>query len=329
MSWNRHGVEDPYESKTYVAALRQFVVGMLGQLSVDDAKGFVKRSETGVVWAIETSETGSRAVKRKRPRATYELCVAPDGVLTSAITDPESHVEHPYTQRVTRELLALGYVEAHGAMQSGRLTLVQCAGAIMAIVDARSGTVLMPGRYQHHFRPSNTPGDGFQARYGNCTVTRRRGGFVDLQQEDDRVNGEVQRAIQYLQGGSGDVVWPWSRASAPRSVAALSKPYGTMARAKTSNAATTLQRVSWDDFDHALARLGLSPAEPTGESDRWLSWSLKGARVFSAVQTHRRTPPTGDVYTAARVKVKLTALDPSGLQQIVDEYVQSTPAVVG
>ena len=328
MSWNLHLIEDPYKSKTYVATLRQFVVAMLGQLSVSDARGFVKRSETGVVWAIETSETGSRDVKRKHRRAAYELCVAPDGKLTSGITAPECHVEHPYTQKVTRDLLIQGYLDAHTAMRSGRLTLAQCAEALMTIMDARRGTVLMPAQYQNHFRPSNTPGDGLQARYSNCTVTYRTGGFVNSQQEDDRVNSEVQRAVQYLQTGTGSLAWPWQGATAPRSVAALSKPYGTIAQPKTSNAATTLQRVTWADFDLALTRLGLKPEEPTSKSDRWMSWSLRGQRVFSFVQPHRRTRPTGDVYTAGRVKVKITALDGAGLQRIVDEYVQPAPAVV-
>ena len=322
MSWNLHRIEDPYKSKTYVATLRQFVVAMLGQLSVSDARGFVKRSETGVVWAIETSETGSRDVKRKHRRAAYELCVAPDGLLTSGITTPECHVEHPYTQKVTRDLLIQGYLDAHTAMRDGRLTKLQCAEALMTIMDTRRGTVLMPAQYQNHFRPSNTPGDGLQARYSNCTVTYRTGGFVNPQQEDERVNSEVQRAVQYLQTGTGSLAWPWQGATAPRSVAALSKPYGTIARPKTSNAATPLRRVTWADFERALLMLGWHIDQPTSSNKRDRGWH----GVFKSVP-HASTLPRGDFFTP-RGRLLLAQMELEDFEREVASLVQQNGRVV-
>jgi len=291
MSWNTCKLEDRYKSNSYVPLLRQFVMAMLGQLTVSDAKGFLKRAG-GVVWAIESSETGSRRSKRKHSRSVYELCVAPDGVLTSSITSATRHVEHPYTQRVTRDLLIQGYLDAHAAMRAGRLTSAQCAEALMTIVDVRSDTVLMPGVYQNsHFSPARSPGDGFQARYANCTVTYRIGGFVNFQQEDARVNGEVQRAMQYLHAGTGSLSWPWQGTPAPKSVAVLSKPMVTIAQPKTSNAATTLQRITWDDFERALTSLGWHIDHPTSSNKRDRGWH----GVFKSVP-HKAALPYGDFF---------------------------------
>jgi len=288
VSWNRYPIDDPYKSKSYVPVLRQFCAAVLGQMSKADAAGFLKRSTTGVVWAVESSETGGYKQERKRPRATYELCIGPDGMVTTKITDPKTHVEHPYTQKVTRDLLLEGYDLAQAAMRTGRLTFAQCVGALMAIVDARRGAVLMPGRYQNDFAPANTPGDGFVARYGNCTVTYRTGGFVNLQQEDNRVNREVQSALQYLQTGSGSAVWPWSGASPRRSVAALSKPYGTIAPTKTSNAATTLPAgtptVTENDLRAAMVTMQINPdapSNPAADPDNGFSFKrVGGSRVI-------------------------------------------------
>lgn len=319
MSWNRYPIDDPYKSKSYVPVLRQFCAAVLGQMSKADAAGFLKRSTTGVVWAVESSETGGYKQERKRPRATYELCIGPDGMVTTKITDPKAHVEHPYTQKVTRDLLLEGYDLAHAAIRTGRLTFAQCVGALMAIVDARRGAVLMPGRYQNDFAPANTPGDGFVARYGNCTVTYRTGGFVNLQQEDSRVDGEVQSALQYLQTGSGSMAWPWSGASPRRSVAALSKPYGTIARPKTSNAATTLPRITWVQFHTALLRLGLLPSTPSSSNQRTSSWYPYFAHIptFSTA-----VGPSGDFRTADGRVLKITKLDPAEFEKEIDVYVQ-------
>ncbi len=189
----------------------------------------------------------------------------------------------------------------------------------MAIVDARRGAVLMPARYQNDFAPASTPGDGLVARYGNCTVTYRTGGFVNLQQEDDRVKSEVQSALQYLQTGSGSMVWPWSGASPRRSVAALSKPYGTIARAKTSNAATPLRRITWAEFHNALLRLGMSPSTPSSSNSRTSSW----APCFGSIPTFSSAVgPSGDFRTTDGRLLKLTTLDPGEFMIEIEAYVQ-------
>jgi len=319
VSWNRYPFEDPYRSKTYVPVLRQFCAGVLGQMSKADAAGFLKRSTTGVVWAVESSETGSYKQERKRTRAAYELCIGPDGVMASTISDPKTHVEHPYTQKRTRDLLLDGYDLAHAAIRSGRLTFAQCVGALMAIVDARRGAVLMPSQYQNDFAPAATPGDGFVARYGNCTVTYRTGGFVNHQQEDDRVNNEVQSALQYLQTGSGIMVWPWSGASQRRSVAAMSNQGGTIAPPQTSKAATTLRRVTWAEFHRALIHLGLLLSTPSSRNARTSSWHP----YFGSIPTSSSAVgPSGDFRTVDGRVLKITTLDPDEFMREIDAYVQ-------
>lgn len=288
MSWNRCGVEDPYKSKSYVPVLRQFCTAVLGQTSHSDAEGFLKRATTVVGWAMESNDMGSYKADRKRPRAAYVLYSGPDGVITSSISHPKAHVEHPYTQKRTRDLLLVGYNLAQVAILTGRLSFAQCVGALMAIVDARRGAVLMPVQYQASFTSSATPGDGFVARYGNCTVTDRNGTFVNLQQEDIRVNGEVQNALQYLQVGSGNAVWPWSGASTSSVVAALSKPCGTIAPTKTSNAATTLPAgtpsVTENDLRAAMVTMQINPdtpSNPAADPDNGFSFKrVGGSRVI-------------------------------------------------
>jgi len=322
MSWNTCKPEDRYKSNSYVLLLRQFVMAMLGQLTISDAKGFLKRAD-GVVWAIESSETGSKSAKRKHSRSVYELCVAPDGALTSSITSVDRHVEHPYTQKVTRDLLIQGYLDAHTAMRTGRLTSAQCAEALMTIVDARSNTVLMPGEYQNsHFTSARTPGDGFQARYANCTVTYRAGGFVNFLQEDARVNAEVQRAMQYLQTSAGSLTWPWQSASTPKSVPAQSKPKVRVPKAKATKAVPQEQRVTWADFEIALISLGWSINRPTSSNKRDSGWH----GVFKSVR-HKAALPSGDFVTQGK-RFHLAQMDRADFERAVNTLVQQRMKVV-
>ena len=286
MSWSVYPIEDAHRSKSYVPVLRRLIVGFLSQLTLDDARGFLKRTVTGVVWAVESNDSGGYDQDKKRPRSTYILRMfrrGPVGVRTSSINKPDTHVEHPYTQKETRRLLERGYVDAHAAMDDGRLTFEQCVWALMAIVDARRHTVLMPKQFQRLFSQSATPGDGFVNRYAGCDVEFRAGGVVNFQQEDDRVKAEVENALQYLQVSQGDAIWPWHNSLTCSVNTARTGQYGYKAGSKNSNAATLLE-VTNAHVQAVIDELGLTARQSPKDMDN--GWSLYGRHgvVFSGLK---------------------------------------------
>jgi hypothetical protein len=216
---------------------------------------------------------------------------------------------------------------AREAMEN-RLDRLQCAEALVEIMDARRHSVLMPGCAQKLFGHDLTK-DGFAARYQGCVVLRRDNKTqVDFAVEDQLTAKRVDDAMNFLTVGTGSRTWAWNSVQ-PRSGPALGNPIETITPPKTSNAATTLQRITWADFDSALARLGFDPAAPTGNNQRTMSWTIKTPTqkcVFGSIQGQKL--PIGDVFTLSGTKKKLTSLDPAGLRHIIDEYVQAGITVV-
>ena len=134
----------------------------------------------------------------------------------------------------------------------------------MTIIEARRHTVLMPFSLMRHEQfKHNSDLDGFTARYGTCMVIRRGGVKIDFETEDRVMQTTVDDAFEYLRVGSGSRSWPWQR----RVVAALSKPYGTIAPPKTSNAATTLHTskpaVVESILRAAMVTMQISPDSPS------------------------------------------------------------------
>jgi len=323
MSWSVYLIEDSHKSKSYVPVLRRLIVGFLSQLSLEDAQGFLKRTVTGVVWAVESNDSGGVEQDNKRPRSTYILRMFRRGVVgvrTSAINKPEAHVEHPYTQKETRRLLKKGYVDAHDAMDNGRLTFEQCVWALMAIVDARRHTVLMPKQLQRLFSQNATPGDGLVSRYAGCDVEFRSGGIVNFQQEDNKVIAEVDHAIQYLQAGQGDAIWPWHRSLTCSVNSAKTGKYAYKAGSKNSNAETLLE-VTNAQVQDVIDELRLTHRqEPKSLANGWSLYGLRG-KVFSGLKADKNCSVAAMGLTNPAIGSILTPLGELRLSKLkIDDF---------
>jgi len=335
MSWNpgKYDIENPYDSPKYFGVLRQFCAAILGQIDVDDARGFINRADTGVIWAIESNDKGKPEQKMKRTRARFvlyedscgvQMTNYPPHVGADGKLKHETHVEHPYTQQATEDILIRAYSLAKPRTLSGELSFEHAVHALMTIIDARGGTVLMPGQLQYS-GPATARGDGFTSRYAGWRVTDRAGVLIDFVEEDLRVETEVQNALRYLACGSGDHLWAWKKAQTDRSVAAVSNQGGPITPAKTSNAATKQHRVSWSDFDLALSRLGHDPQRPTSSNRRDAGW----APYFGSVP-HRAGVqlPRGDFTTVDGRVLKIAQVDRGEFMREIDAHVQQTRRIV-
>lgn len=302
MSWNpgKYDIENPYDCPKYFSVLRQFCAAILGQIDVDDARGFINRAETGVIWAIECNDKGKPEQQKKRPRARFVLFEDPCGVQMTNYPPHvdkdgkprhETHVEHPYTQQETEEILIQAYSLAKPRMLSGELSFEHAVHALMTIIDARGSTVLMPGQLQYS-GPATVRGDGFKSRYAGWRVTDRAGMLIDFVEEDFRVETEVQNALRYLACGSGDHLWAWKKAQTDRSVAAMSNQGGPIAPAKTSNPATTphksLPQVRKEHLRAAMIKMGIDPDSPSNKGEKGLKngFSYRPAAGGKVVMTN-------------------------------------------
>lgn len=315
MSWNAVVPEDPLKNPKYIEILRLTAAAVLGQETASDASGVLK-APYFVQWAIESNNGGGYESKKKFGRATYELVAGPDGLTSRCAPTETAHVEHVWTIEKTKLLLVDAYTLAQQALAACRLTRTQCIEALMTIIEARRHTVLMPASLMRHEQfKHNSALDGFTARYGTCMVIRRGGVKIDFETEDRVMQTTVDGAFEYLRVGSGSRAWPWQRSS----VAALSKPYGTIAQPKTSNAATTLHRISWSDLDRALVRLGHDPLKPTSSNRRDAGWSpyFKSVPHRAGVQV-----PRGDFTTHDGRILKLAKLDRAEFDREIEAHVQ-------
>lgn len=315
MSWNAVVPEDPLKSPKYIEILRLTAAAVLGQETAPDAAGVLK-APYFVQWAIESNNGGGYDSKKKFGRATYELVAGPDGLTSRCPPTETAHVEHVWTIEKTKLLLVDAYTLAQQALAACRLTRTQCIEALMTIIEARRHTVLMPASLIRHEQfKHNSALDGFTARYGTCMVIRRGGVKIDFETEDRVMQSTVDDAFEYLSVGSGGRAWPWQRSS----VAALSKPYGTIAQPKTSNAATTLHRVTWSDLDGALVRLGHDPLKPTSSNSRDAGWS-----PYFKYVPHRAGVllPRGDFTTLDGRILKIAKLDRAEFDREIEAHVQ-------
>jgi hypothetical protein len=318
VSWNAVAPEDPLKVPKYIEILRWTAAAVLGQETASNAAGLLK-APYFVQWAIESNNGGGYESKKKFGRATYELVAGPDGLTSRCPPTETAHVEHVWTIEKTKLLLVDAYTLAQQALAACRLTRAQCIEALMTIIEVRRHTVLMPASLMHHeqFR-HNTAFDGFTARYGTCMVIRRGGVKIDFETEDKEMQATVDDAFEYLRVGSGNRSWPWQRSS----VAALSKPMVTITQPETINAATTLQRVTWADFEIALISLGWSIDRPTSSNKRDSGWH----GVFKSVP-HKAALPRGDFVTQGK-EFLLAQMDRADFERAVNTLVQQRMKVV-
>jgi hypothetical protein len=208
---------------------------------------------------------------------------------TRWMADPEryghiltkAYVEHPYEKQRTKSYIIEGVKAATARGMPTRDIAVQ----VVEIIDSRLDCVLLPSDgVKDHPHMSIAPAigtglDGMVAKYSKVALEDHSTGskvtLADLQSADDDMQRRVEKAMTTLVGQ------PWLLLG--RSVAAMSKPYGTIAPAKTSNAATQLQ-VTNHDVQQVINKMGLTWRQPPKDLDN--GWSLYGPKgvVFSGLK---------------------------------------------
>jgi len=247
---------------------------------------------------------------------------------TRWMADPEryghiltkAYVEHPYEKQRTKSYIIEGVKAATARGMPTRNIAVQ----VVEIIDSRLDCVLLPSDgVKDHPHMSISPAigtglDGMIAKYSKVALEDHSTGFkvtlADLQRADDDMQRRVEKAMTTLVGQ------PWLLPG--RSVAALSKPYGTIARPKTSNAAPPLRRVTWADFERALLMLGWNIDQPTSAHKRGRGWH----GVFKSVP-HASTHPRGDFFTP-RGRLLLAQMEREDFERAVESLVQQNGRVV-
>jgi hypothetical protein len=189
---------------------------------------------------------------------------------TRWMADPEryghiltkAYVEHPYEKQRTKSYIIEGVKAATARGMPTRDIAVQ----VVEIIDSRLDCVLLPSDgVKDHPHMSIAP----------AISTGSKVTLADLQRADDDMQRRVEKAMTALVGQ------PWLLPG--RSVAAMSKPYGTIAPAKTSNAATP-QQVTNHDVQQVINKMGLTWRQPPKDLDN--GWSLYGPKgvVFSGLK---------------------------------------------
>ena len=270
MSWRDHDVENPLESQSYKDCMMALACSILGQPDVKHVETILKAPYI-LRWPIESSSGGGYEQKAKRPRTTYilESCVDLGGLVACGGT--ETHIEHPWHFEETKNLLLSAFTLAYSAMEEKRLNRVQCAGALVEIMDARRHSVLMPGCAQKLFQHDKTK-DGFVARYQGCLVLRRDNKVpVDFVVEDQLTAKRVNDAMNFLSAESSSRSWVWDAVQ-------MSKP---------SNEATLLE-VTNAHVQSVINELGLTARKkPKDMSSGWSLYGLKG-KVFSGLKADEK-----------------------------------------
>lgn len=226
----------------------------------------------------------------------------------------KAYVEHPYEKQHTKDLIKQGVLAACSRGISVRAIAVQVAD----IIDARLDCVLLPRDPDNDQAHSvihsliGTNKDGMVQKYGQIALvdhnTNAKLTPADLQKADDDMKLRVEAAMTTLTGAKW--VFPGS------SVAAMSKPMVTITQPKTINAATTLQRVTWADFEIALTSLGWRIDRPTSSNERTCGWH----GVFKSVP-HKAALPSGDFVTQGK-RFLLAQMDRADFESAVNTLVQ-------
>jgi hypothetical protein len=213
---------------------------------------------------------------------------------TRWMADPEvyghiqtkAYVEHPYEKQYTKDFIKQGVLAACLRGMSARSIAVQVA----EIIDARLDCVLLPSdpvANKAHPAINNLIGnnkDGMLQKYGQIALvdhnTKAKLSLADLQKADSDMQRRVVDAMTHLMGTQW--VFPGSV------VAVVSKPYGTIAPPKTSNAAATLH-TSKPAVVESILRAAMvlmqispdSPSNPGADPDNGYSFKrVGGVRVI-------------------------------------------------
>lgn len=228
----------------------------------------------------------------------------------------KAYVEHPYEQQHTEDLIVQGVLAACSRGMPVRAIAVQVA----EIIDARLDCVLLPSDpdvevNKPHPVINSLIGygkDGMVQKYCQIALVDHNTGaklsLADLQKADSDMQRIVADAMTILMGTAW--VFPDS------SVAAMSKPMVTITQQKTINAETTLQRVTWADFEVALTSLGWRIDRPTSSNERTCGWY----GVFKSI-AHNAALPTGDFITQGK-RFLLTEMDRADFESAVNTHVQ-------
>jgi hypothetical protein len=96
----------------------------------------------------------------------------------------------------------------------------------------------------------------------------------------------------------------------------------TITQPETINAATTLQRVTWADFEIALISLGWRIDRPTSSNKRTSGWH----GVFKSVP-HKAALPSGDLVTQGK-RFHIAQMDRADFERAVNTLVQQRMKVV-
>jgi len=209
MSWRNHDLENPLESQSYRDCMMALAYSILGQPDEKLLETILKAPYI-LRWPIESTGGGGYEPDSKRPRTTYILdSCAGLGGSTARCGGSKTHIEHPWHFEGTKHFLLDAFTLACSAMEEKRLNRVQCAEALVEIMDARRHSVLMPGCAQPLFG-HDLAKDGFAARYQGCVVLRRDDKTqVDFAVEDQLTAKRVDDAINFLKVGTSSRAWVW------------------------------------------------------------------------------------------------------------------------
>jgi len=200
----------------------------------------------------------------------------------------KAYVEHPYEKQPTKDFIVEGVLAARKRGLASSVIKDQVAD----IIDARLDCVLIPSdpdpkNSQPHPSIKGLIGnkkDGMVQKYSQIALvdhdTKAKLTLADLQKADDDMQRRVEAAMTILTGTTW--VFPGSV------VAVVSKPYGTIAPPKTSNAATTLH-TSKPAVVESILRAAMvlmqispdSPSNPGADPDNGYSFKrVGGVRVI-------------------------------------------------
>ena len=167
-------------------------------------------------------------------------------------------------------------------MKEKRLKRVQCAEALVEIMDARRHTVLMPKCARDLF-PHDSAKDGFAIRYSDYMVLRRDNmDPVDFAVEDQRTAKRVDEAMSFLKVGIVSRTWSWNTIQ-PRSGPALGNLTVTITQPEMIRPVNK-QPVTNKDVMYVISQLALSPRQTPKNLQN--GWSLHGKRgvVFAGLK---------------------------------------------